>query len=60
MTTAANFIAGEWLSATDGAENINPSDTRDIVSVIAFDYPEWHRCRATTGARSARAQVKSK
>ena len=35
MTTAANFIAGEWLDAADAAQDINPSDTRDIVGVFA-------------------------
>jgi len=35
MKPAANFIAGEWLDAADGAPNVNPSDTRDIVGVYA-------------------------
>ncbi len=35
MQVAGNFIAGEWLSATDGAEDVNPSNTRDIVGIFA-------------------------
>jgi acyl-CoA reductase-like NAD-dependent aldehyde dehydrogenase len=35
MKPAANFIAGEWLDAADGAPNVNPSDTRDIIGVYA-------------------------
>lgn len=30
-----NFIAGEWASGTDWAENINPSDTNDIIGQYA-------------------------
>lgn len=30
-----NFIAGEWVEGPFAAENINPSDTRDVVGVYA-------------------------
>ena len=30
-----NFIAGEWIDGVDAAENINPSDTRDVVGLYA-------------------------
>ena len=30
-----NFIAGEWVAGADAAENINPSDTRDVVGLYA-------------------------
>ena len=32
---AKNFIAGEWVGASQGAEDVNPSNTRDIVGVFA-------------------------
>ncbi|MEP7206153.1 MAG: aldehyde dehydrogenase family protein [Casimicrobiaceae bacterium] len=35
MTTAGNFIGGEWLDATDGAEDVNPSNTGDVVGLYA-------------------------
>ena len=36
MTTVhANYIAGEWLEGTGAAENINPSDTRDVIGLYA-------------------------
>ena len=39
-----NYIAGDWLEGDSWAENVNPSDTRDIVGVYA---------------RASRAQVDS-
>ena len=30
-----NFIAGEWVDGKDGAANINPSDTRDVIDEYA-------------------------
>ncbi|MGB4118433.1 MAG: aldehyde dehydrogenase family protein [Polaromonas sp.] len=30
-----NYIAGQWLESTDAADNINPSDTRDIIGSYA-------------------------
>jgi alpha-ketoglutaric semialdehyde dehydrogenase len=35
METAGNFIAGEWLAASEAAENINPSNTADVVGLFA-------------------------
>ena len=35
METLANFIAGEWVANGDGAQNINPSNTRDVVGLYA-------------------------
>ena len=35
MEAAGNFIAGEWLQATDAAKDINPSNTSDIVGLFA-------------------------
>ncbi|HXR56071.1 MAG TPA: aldehyde dehydrogenase family protein [Casimicrobiaceae bacterium] len=35
MEAAANYIAGEWVGAGQAAENINPSNTRDVVGVFA-------------------------
>jgi alpha-ketoglutaric semialdehyde dehydrogenase len=34
-TAAKNFIAGEWVGGHQGAEDINPSNTRDVVGVFA-------------------------
>ncbi len=31
----ANFIAGEWADGPDAADNINPSDTRDVIGSYA-------------------------
>ncbi len=30
-----NYIAGEWTDGADSAENINPSDTGDVIGVYA-------------------------
>ncbi|MDP4622325.1 MAG: aldehyde dehydrogenase family protein, partial [Hydrogenophaga sp.] len=30
-----NYIAGEWVDGVDAAENINPSDTRNVVGIYA-------------------------
>jgi alpha-ketoglutaric semialdehyde dehydrogenase len=35
MTVKQNYIAGEWVDGADAAENINPSDTRDVVGTYA-------------------------
>ena len=34
MTIHQNLIAGEWVG-TQGSENINPSDTKNVVGVYA-------------------------
>jgi aldehyde dehydrogenase (NAD+) len=31
----SNFIGGEWVAGQDAAENVNPSDTRDVIGVYA-------------------------
>jgi len=35
MIIKRNHIAGEWVDGTGTAENINPSDTRDVIGVYA-------------------------
>ena len=30
-----NYIAGEWLSATEASANVNPSNTNDVVGEYA-------------------------
>ncbi len=35
MKTAANYIAGEWLEGANAAEDINPSNTADVVGVFS-------------------------
>jgi len=35
MEAAGNFIAGEWLESTQAAEDINPSNTADVVGLFA-------------------------
>ncbi|MCW5611640.1 MAG: aldehyde dehydrogenase family protein [Rubrivivax sp.] len=31
----ANYIAGEWVGGKSSAENVNPSDTRDVIGLYA-------------------------
>src|SRR6476469_8517550 len=35
MEAARNFIGGEWIAATDAAQDINPSNTADVVGLFA-------------------------
>ena len=35
MSALPNYIAGEWTAAAEGSQNINPSNTRDVVGVYA-------------------------
>ena len=35
MEAAGNYIAGEWLAPTQAAEDINPSNTGDVVGLFA-------------------------
>ncbi|MEI5682705.1 MULTISPECIES: aldehyde dehydrogenase family protein [unclassified Mesorhizobium] len=35
MTVHQNFIAGQWTNSAEAADNINPSNTRDVVGVYA-------------------------
>ena len=30
-----NWIAGEWVGSDERTENINPSDTRDLIGLYA-------------------------
>ena len=35
MQAAANYIAGEWLESSQAAENVNPSNTADIIGLFS-------------------------
>jgi aldehyde dehydrogenase (NAD+) len=35
MRLYPNFIGGEWVEGSEAAENINPSDTRDVIGLYA-------------------------
>jgi alpha-ketoglutaric semialdehyde dehydrogenase len=35
MTAKRNFIAGEWVEGIGAADNVNPSDTRDVIGSYA-------------------------
>ena len=35
MEAEGNYIAGEWLESTQAAEDINPSNTADVVGLFA-------------------------
>lgn len=35
MNVKGNYIAGEWVAGTGSAENVNPSDTRDVIGLYA-------------------------
>jgi alpha-ketoglutaric semialdehyde dehydrogenase len=35
MKTHANYIAGDWVDSPDAADNINPSDTGDVIGSYA-------------------------
>ncbi|KXF91636.1 aldehyde dehydrogenase family protein [Phaeobacter inhibens] len=47
-----NLIAGDWLPGTDWAENINPSDTRDVIGQYARASAEQTR-QAIAAAKAA-------
>lgn len=47
-----NFIAGEWLDGPDAIENVNPSDTSDIIGTYARA-SEAQAAEAIAAARSA-------
>ena len=47
-----NLIAGEWASGTDWAENINPSDTTDVIGQYARASAEQTR-HAIAAAKAA-------
>jgi aldehyde dehydrogenase (NAD+) len=52
MESARNFIAGEWIEGGQGAEDINPSNTHDVVGVYARASAE-DASRAVAAARHA-------
>jgi aldehyde dehydrogenase (NAD+) len=52
MSALPNFIAGEWAAASDGAENINPSNTGDVVGVYSRASTDDAQ-RAIAAARAA-------
>jgi aldehyde dehydrogenase (NAD+) len=58
MKTRSNLIGGEWLNGTKGKENINPSDTFDIVGVYAHaDATQLNQAvAAATNAKSRWAE----
>src|SRR6187549_3605393 len=35
MDAAGNYIAGEWIASSEAAEDINPSNTGDVVGLFA-------------------------
>lgn len=47
----SNFIAGEWMTGPTSVENINPSDTRDVID--AFAHASQEQCDAAIQAASA-------
>ncbi len=47
---ARNFIAGQWVEATEAAPDINPSDTRDVVG----EFPRAGTAEAERAIRAAR------
>jgi len=52
MATLGNYIAGEWMLAQDAAEDVNPSNTGDIVGVYARGGTDDAR-RAIASAKQA-------
>lgn len=46
-----NFIAGEWLAGVDAGDNINPSDTRDVIG----SYTRASRAQADMAIAAAHA-----
>ena len=52
MATLGNYIAGEWMLAQDAAEDVNPSNTGDIVGVYARGGADDAR-RAIASAKQA-------
>jgi acyl-CoA reductase-like NAD-dependent aldehyde dehydrogenase len=52
MDQKYNFIGGEWIAGAQAAENINPSDTRDVVGLYALASAEQAR-QAIAAAHAA-------
>ncbi|HET9670141.1 MAG TPA: aldehyde dehydrogenase family protein [Casimicrobiaceae bacterium] len=55
MDAAANYIGGEWVGGSQGAQSINPSNTRDVVGVFARGSGEDVK-RAVAAAKQAFTQ----
>jgi len=55
MTVHQNFIGGQWISSAETADNINPSNTQDIVGV----YARGSRQDAETAIAAAKQATKS-
>jgi len=55
MNTRQNFIGGDWVDAPGAAENINPSDTRDVVGI----YGRSDRAHAEAAIAAAQAAARS-
>ena len=55
MTVHQNFIGGQWISSAETADNINPSNTQDIVGV----YARGSRQDAETAIAAAKHAFKS-
>jgi len=55
MNTRQNFIGGDWVDAPEAAENINPSDTRDVVGI----YGRSDRAHAEAAIAAAQAAARS-
>jgi len=55
MTVHQNFIGGQWTNSTETADNINPSNTQDVVGV----YARGSRQDAETAIGAAKQAFKS-
>ncbi|MEX1165656.1 MAG: aldehyde dehydrogenase family protein [Hydrogenophaga sp.] len=53
MNTHANYIAGDWVQGQDLIQNINPSDTRDLVG----HYAQANRAQADAAIAAAAAAL---
>jgi alpha-ketoglutaric semialdehyde dehydrogenase len=51
MTMHGNFVAGRWIDGPEAAENVNPSDTGDVIGL----YARGSRSDAETAIAAARA-----
>ena len=54
MSVFKNFIAGEWVDGANVTQNINPSDTRDIIG----DYAQADAAQTLKAIEAARAGFK--
>jgi acyl-CoA reductase-like NAD-dependent aldehyde dehydrogenase len=51
MTTPQNYIAGEWIAGANSSENINPSNTNDVIGV----FPQASAADTERAIQSAKA-----